>query len=169
MKKLLLLLLVCLNVFSQKTKVIKGIVVDVKREKDTILFTTGLLNTYYYENPSLISKIEINKFTLKGQFSYPQMFFTIWNNDRKKGAFEIGELFIDDSAKYIKIDSVLKKSIVESKTHLEFTTKFIPYILGENTETEISDYIFNHQLEFDSKLEKYVRKIQFLCGILVSN
>lgn len=140
--------------FSQKRNVIEGRVLN-KVEKDTVLFVTGMLDKKYYEFPEIFAVVIDNKFRIKKTFSYPHRYFLAWASERNNVPFHSESFFLDNSTKTITVG--LKNETVGNSS-LEFTKKFIPYMLKGTNVVEIETYEYEHGLEFDSKLVSYIRQ-----------
>lgn len=161
MKKTILLLLFFIfygKVFSQSLTIIDGVApINKNFEKDTIFFCTGRLSKNYFEDIFLNSVIKNNKFSIKGNFSYPQMYSSGWKSEKNKILFRGGKYFIDLSSTLIIIsDSLTINAEVAGKTGLEYKNKFTPYILANSSTTDLEMFSYNDGDKFDIKLYDYV-------------
>jgi peroxiredoxin len=144
-------------VFPQNSTTIQGNISGKKIAKDTINFSSGILNKKYYDIDILSSEIKNNNFLIKTDISYPHMFVISLNSEKNNILFREGVCFIDKSTKTIKLDSVYKIKNIDGLSNLEFKNKFIPYIL-KNKKENLFIFCFNNRKLFDTRLLNYVIK-----------
>lgn len=142
------------NIYSQKKTTIEGKISN-KVEKDTILFVPGMLDKKYYEVSEISAEVIDNKFRIKQSFFYPQRYFLAWKSERNNVPFHSESFFLDNSTKTITVGS---KNETVGNSSLEFTKKFIPYMLKGTSIGDIETYEYEHGLEFDSKLLSYIKQ-----------
>ncbi|OIV40459.1 TlpA family protein disulfide reductase [Flavobacterium johnsoniae] len=147
------------NFFSQNSANIQGkILTDKNYEKDTIVFSAGIIDEKYYANTKLTSAINNNKFNIQGIFSCPQMYSYSMNSEKDVILFRNGKYFIDQSTTSIIVsDMITKQGEVIGKTGNEYQNKFIPFILA-NSSDNFEHFYYNNSEMFDKKLYKYVIK-----------
>lgn len=142
------------NSHFQKSKTINGIFND-KTEKNDSIYLWNLNFIKYLEKSKIVINIKNNRFELKNEFSYPQLYHIILNREYGKLAARPGFYFIDNSSTKIIIDSTYAKNEVNGKTGTEFKTKFIPFFLKNEPKKTIENLIWDDSNEFEKKLQLY--------------
>lgn len=140
---------------------IQGKISYERNNTDSIYFSNSYaIDSKYFENKRLSSKIENGKFVIRTTASYPQMYSINYLSERGEIPQRDGEYFIDRSTSTMVIDSIGECSSVKGTTHEEFKTRFIPFFI--NTEYDCSKrnltYRYFGDTDFDMKLLDYTKK-----------
>lgn len=127
------------------------------KEKDTIVFFNGTLNTNYYEIPSISSPIQKTNFEISENFNYPHLYVQVLTSVRHSIFFKSSFLFLDNTTTKITIDKNIIHTENDGKTQKEFNAVFVPF-MKNNEEKPFFKYTRSESLEFDERLLKYVEK-----------
>jgi hypothetical protein len=169
MKILLLLVFsTCLNVASAQINLkseinIQGEIIEKTMANDSIYFNSGVINSKYFEKPLFSAKIVDNKFSVKNELLYPQMFRIVFLSDKNKRIWRFGRYFIEPSTKFMKINYLSEEcNSVDGQTENEYLNKFIPFFFINKVYDCKSNDMLNFDqsiaLKFDTILFNYVVK-----------
>ncbi len=160
MKKSILILISLISIWnshSQKLKNINGIFNDKTEKNDSIYLLTNL-NEKYFEKSKIVVNIKNNKFQLKNDFSYPQMYRTVLNREFGIKNWRDGFYFIDNTTNKIIVDSVSKSRFVNGLTGLEFKNKFIPFFEQKNPSEKINGLFWNQSNIAKDNYNEYINQ-----------
>ncbi len=161
MKNSLFYLCVLLLVLSCD-KSINGIVKYKTVASDTVYFSSGDIEAFYYEKPMIASVSKSREFSFPNTFSYPQLYYLNFASERDSIVMRSGLYFFDRTASSIILNDYGECSILDSKTNQEFKNKFAPFILrpeNYNCKTNsIQVYAYTQEALFESKLLDYVKQ-----------
>jgi len=135
------------------------------RENDIIYFTNGMLDSQFYEFPSISSDVNNNLFKVKTTLTYPHLYTVSFESEKPEIRFRGGDYFIDPSTDFLEV-SALKLAgcnYVKGATFNEYKTKFIPYFASNSescTSATIQSLSFKNGVEFDDKLLSYTLENQ---------
>lgn len=160
MKSLILFCFIIQNIsyaqdVSKKEVVVSGRIPE-SRNNDTLFLSNGFIDTKFFEDSLVSSKVFSGKFSLKFNISYPHLFKINYASEKGDIIARAGAFFIDSTTTSIRIDSSECIKIT-GKTFEEYTRKFIPYMTGDSiscTQSTIESLSWNNSL-FDKKLLVY--------------
>jgi thiol-disulfide isomerase/thioredoxin len=158
MKKIFLLsAFISLHIcYGQEIVILNGKLISDRVATDTVFFTSGLINSKYYETPFLRAVINKNQFTIENKFTYPQMYFLSIESDKDR-PFIDGYYFVDNSSTKIILTANAKDNEINGTTATEYIDKFKPYVFSNNIHSTMESFIWNNPKEFDAKLSEYIK------------
>jgi len=151
------------QVHSKNQININGEVIGKAITNDSIYFNSGDIDSKYFEKPLLPTKLIGNKFIIKNELPYPQMFRIVFLSDKNIRVWRFGKYFIEPSTNFIKVNySSEECNMVDGQTENEYLNKFIPFFLKNKLYDCKSNDMFqlgNDKIPgYDSTLLNYVVK-----------
>ena len=152
------------NLYAQhhpKKIEIRGEVVNKTISNDSIYFNNGIIDSKYYEQAPLYSKLTGNKFFLTTTLSYPQMFRIVFASDKNIRVWRLGKFFIDPSTNFVIANYTSDEcNDLNGETAHEYISTFVPFF----TKNKIYDCKSNEMYQlgkdkgakYDSLLYNYV-------------
>jgi len=159
--KLIIMGLFTISILScLKEKKINGAIFFDVSNSDSIIFSSGLIDSVFYEKEVLSSWVRDSSFIINTSISYPHLYYLSFKNERDSIPFRGGEYFIDSTTDHIEIFSNGECSLVNGKSHKEFKNKFIPFFYKNGDYNCASNsfqwYRFLNEDKFDKKLLAYI-------------
>jgi thiol-disulfide isomerase/thioredoxin len=141
---------------AQNKVIAKGTVEDKKYYNDTIMMRSNIFSTNYHESLDLSAPIDNGVFAINTTLSYPHMYHIAFKSEADIYPYKLGAYFIDPSTTSIEVDKKYTAMNVNGKTAVEYTNKFVPFILGKR-DTILDIHLYENGPAFDLKLEQYAK------------
>lgn len=157
MKSIILFCIVSLNLYSQNSRSIDGTIVDAFEINDSIIFNPGPITPTLYQTNQIKCLITKNKFSIIGNFDYPQMYYISLFKESSTIPYRKEICFIDATTNKLIISKSISDMISNNALTDEYYNHYIPFII-KNEDMSFYKFRYTKSEKYHLKIKSYVKE-----------